>query len=603
MCGASRYGRLLRGRRADAPPRAAGQARRGRGLRPAGGGHHRVLRGAPLRRVLRHPGRAGAPAVPGGDLPAARLRGLHRDVQARDGPRARARSTPSRSPASTRPTSTSPGIFSPRAAMRRLISEIKADTGLDCSVGIGPNRLVAKVASDAEKPEGFVVLTREQACKRFAGAAPRLLPGIGAKTAERLEALGIETIAQLAATPPETLAERFGGRLGPVPVRPRALRGRHARSRPSASRSPSRARRPSRPTSPTAPSRSPSCGGSRTGSARGSPSTTGAGARSRSRCASTTSRPSPAPARSRRRRTTRPWWPTSPARCSTSTRRRGRCGCSACAWRRSPSRRRGERRRRAPAHAVGLGLGPIAPGNRDPCGCTMSSMTDTRTASQIITDEVTSWPGVEAGIGTRGEYGFTLGKRQLGHLHGDYVAHFGFPKPVWEELYAAGRITYHPVFPDKKGWAVAPDRERRGRPRRDRDAAPQLRPRDRPHGCRARSEPVARCLAACRRCAGDPEQRDRREGEQHGGAEAVERAVGEDGVAEAERDHEHGEEPVQDPPGRPATSAAAPARRRARRPRSARRSRARPCGRASGRRARARSACPPGSRRTARRGG
>ena len=50
--------------------------------------------------------------------------------------------------------------------------------------------------------------------------------------------------------------------------------------------------------------------------------------------------------------------------------------------------------------------------------------------------------------------GFTLGRRQLGHLHGDHVAHFGFPKPVWEELYAAGRITYHPVFPDKKGWAA-----------------------------------------------------------------------------------------------------------------------------------------------------
>jgi DNA polymerase IV len=107
------------------------------------------------------------------------------------------------------------GIYSPRAAMRRLVSEIKADTGLGCSVGIGPNRLVAKVASDAEKPEGFVVLTREQACERFAGHPPRLLPGIGAKTAERLEALGIGTIAQLAATPTATLSERFGGRLGP----------------------------------------------------------------------------------------------------------------------------------------------------------------------------------------------------------------------------------------------------------------------------------------------------------------------------------------------------------------------------------------------------
>jgi DNA polymerase IV len=99
--------------------------------------------------------------------------------------------------------------------MRRLVSEIKADTGLGCSVGIGPNRLVAKVSSDAEKPEGFVVLTREQACERFAGHSPRLLPGIGAKTAERLEALEIVTIAQLAGTPPATLVERFGGRLGP----------------------------------------------------------------------------------------------------------------------------------------------------------------------------------------------------------------------------------------------------------------------------------------------------------------------------------------------------------------------------------------------------
>ena len=84
----------------------------------------------------------------------------------------------------------------------------------------------------------------------------------------------------------------------------------------------------------------------------------------------------------------------------------------------------------------------------------MSCMTDTRTAGARITDEVTSWPGVEAGTGSRGEWGFALGRRQLGHLHGDHVAHFGFPKAVWEELYAADRITYHPVFPDKKGWAA-----------------------------------------------------------------------------------------------------------------------------------------------------
>jgi Family of unknown function (DUF5519) len=84
----------------------------------------------------------------------------------------------------------------------------------------------------------------------------------------------------------------------------------------------------------------------------------------------------------------------------------------------------------------------------------MSSMTDPRSASERITEEVTSWAGVEAGLGSRGEYGFAVGRRALGHLHGDHVAHFGFPKAVWEELYAAGRITYHPVFPDKKGWAA-----------------------------------------------------------------------------------------------------------------------------------------------------
>ncbi len=69
------------------------------------------------------------------------------------------------------------GLFSPRTAMRRLVAEIKASTRLTCSVGIGPNKLVAKVASDAEKPAGLVALTREQACERFAGSPPGPGPG------------------------------------------------------------------------------------------------------------------------------------------------------------------------------------------------------------------------------------------------------------------------------------------------------------------------------------------------------------------------------------------------------------------------------------------
>jgi Luciferase len=79
-------------------------------------------------------------------------------------------------------------------------------------------------------------------------------------------------------------------------------------------------------------------------------------------------------------------------------------------------------------------------------------MTDSRTPSQRITDEVTSWPGVEAGPGRRGEYAFTVGRREIGHLHGDHAAHFGFPKEVWTELFEQGRIDYHPVFPGKPGF-------------------------------------------------------------------------------------------------------------------------------------------------------
>jgi DNA polymerase-4 len=103
--------------------------------------------------------------------------------------------------------------------MRRVSTEIRARTGLGCSVGIGPSKLVAKVASDAEKPQGFVVLTREQACERFAGAPPGLVPGIGPKTAERLRALGIDTLSKLAAASPEALGARFGPRLGAELVR------------------------------------------------------------------------------------------------------------------------------------------------------------------------------------------------------------------------------------------------------------------------------------------------------------------------------------------------------------------------------------------------
>jgi hypothetical protein len=75
-------------------------------------------------------------------------------------------------------------------------------------------------------------------------------------------------------------------------------------------------------------------------------------------------------------------------------------------------------------------------------------------ASARITAEVTSWPGVTAGHGSRGEWAFKVGAREIGHLHGDHAAHFFFPKDVFDELLAQGRIVHHPVFPDRRGPAA-----------------------------------------------------------------------------------------------------------------------------------------------------
>lgn len=81
-------------------------------------------------------------------------------------------------------------------------------------------------------------------------------------------------------------------------------------------------------------------------------------------------------------------------------------------------------------------------------------MSESRTASEIIVDEVTSWPGIETAIGERGELSLRLGRREIGHLHGDHAAHFGFPRQVASELREAGRIGPHPAFPDNPGWGA-----------------------------------------------------------------------------------------------------------------------------------------------------
>jgi hypothetical protein len=71
-----------------------------------------------------------------------------------------------------------------------------------------------------------------------------------------------------------------------------------------------------------------------------------------------------------------------------------------------------------------------------------------------IVEEVTSWPGVEAVDGSRGELAFRLARREIGHIHGGHSLHLGFPKKIWHELHDEGRIDYHPVFPGKPGYAA-----------------------------------------------------------------------------------------------------------------------------------------------------
>jgi hypothetical protein len=79
-----------------------------------------------------------------------------------------------------------------------------------------------------------------------------------------------------------------------------------------------------------------------------------------------------------------------------------------------------------------------------------------RDASARITEEVTSWPGVEAGFGRRGEWAFRVRGREIGHLHGDHAAHFFFPRDLWRELRWEGRIVEHPIFPQREGPAARP---------------------------------------------------------------------------------------------------------------------------------------------------
>lgn len=93
---------------------------------------------------------------------------------------------------------------------KKIKKEIWEKERLTCSVGIGPNKLVAKISSDHQKPDGLTVVHLNEV-QNFLDSKPAdIIPGIGPKTYSRLRALGIETIADLRKITKEKLIEMFG---------------------------------------------------------------------------------------------------------------------------------------------------------------------------------------------------------------------------------------------------------------------------------------------------------------------------------------------------------------------------------------------------------
>ncbi len=106
----------------------------------------------------------------------------------------------------------------PFGGVRALAQEIRNNvlrrTGLTCSVGVTPNKLLSKIASELDKPDGLTVLTEADIPTRIWPLAARKVNGIGPKAADKLLALGVRTVGDLAARPRAELIEAFGRSYG-----------------------------------------------------------------------------------------------------------------------------------------------------------------------------------------------------------------------------------------------------------------------------------------------------------------------------------------------------------------------------------------------------
>ncbi len=93
---------------------------------------------------------------------------------------------------------------------REIKDRIRAQIGLTCSVGIAPNKLLAKIASDMNKPDGLVIIDESDIPARIWPLPAGRLPGVGPRTEQRLRQMGVETIGAIAALAPEEIIAEFG---------------------------------------------------------------------------------------------------------------------------------------------------------------------------------------------------------------------------------------------------------------------------------------------------------------------------------------------------------------------------------------------------------
>ena len=101
-----------------------------------------------------------------------------------------------------------------RAIASRIQQAVNAATGLSCSIGLSPNKLLSKICSDLEKPRGLTVITEADIPTRIWPLPAKRINGIGPKASAKLESLGIRTIGELAAAEPHWLIEQFGRSYG-----------------------------------------------------------------------------------------------------------------------------------------------------------------------------------------------------------------------------------------------------------------------------------------------------------------------------------------------------------------------------------------------------